>query len=273
MSIRPRRTNSALILALGLAFAQGCDGPPAPPLPPPGPTARPEPPAAARNPIEVALTAEKDDGTRREGTAILILVDATGSMNDPVLDTKGVARRKMEIAGRCVSSLVRQAEKFSKEHPEAGIVLGIEEFSLRSSGPPCRTVVPMDAPNEARAAAALNGVSCKGGTPIGDAVMEAKLKLDRAGYRKNHILVITDGQNTSGYAPADVVNVITRLPEERRASLYFIAFDVAAEYFTSTREAGALVLGASNERELQQTLDYVLTGKILAEQTAPPAGK
>src|SRR6185503_10057327 len=127
--------------------------------------------------------------------------------------------------------------------------------------------------DEKRAATQLSKVWPTGGTPIGDAVMEAKLKLDRSGYRRNHILVITDGQNTSGYAPADVVNVITRLSEERRASLYFVAFDVAAEYFKSTREAGALVLGASNERELQQTLDYVLTGKILAEQTGPPPEK
>ena len=46
------------------------------------------------------------------------------------------------------------------------------------------------------------------------------------------------------------------------------AFDIAAEKFNSVRDAGGLVLGASNESELKSTLDYVLTGKILAEQ--PP---
>jgi hypothetical protein len=34
-----------------------------------------------------------------------------------------------------------------------------------------------------------------------------------------------------------------------------------------------MVLAAANERDLQQTLDYVLTGKILAEQTSPGPGK
>jgi hypothetical protein len=56
------------------------------------------------------------------------------------------------------------------------------------------------------------------------------------------------------------------LPDENRASIYFIAFDIAAAKFEAVRNAGGLVLAASNETELQQTLDYVLTGKILAEQ-------
>src|SRR6185436_3061927 len=140
---------------------QGCDEPPAPP---PAPAARPEPPAPVRNPIEVALTAAPV-ADRRDGTAILILVDASGSMGDTVLDAKGAARRKMDIAGRCVSSLVRQAEKFAKDHPETPIVLGIDEFSLRGSGPPGRKVVPLGPPNEADDAAKLSQVTPKGGTP------------------------------------------------------------------------------------------------------------
>lgn len=233
---------------------------------PPGlrpPVRVPDPPA--RNPIEAVLTSDPP-AERKDGTALLLLVDSSGSMDDRVQDSKGELRKKMDIARRAVASLVEQAQTFSRKHPEIPIAVGIDEFSVRSREPSSRMVVPLGPPDAADATARLARVQPKGGTPIGDAVIEAKLRLDRSGFRKTHILVITDGQNTNGYAPADVANVISRLPDDRRSSLYFIAFDVAASHFNATRDAGALVLGASNEQELQQTLGYVLTGKILAEQ-------
>jgi Mg-chelatase subunit ChlD len=262
-----RRPGLALVAAALVAAASGCDeARPAPVRTP----AAPEPPA--RNPIEEKLAAGPP-AARQEGTAVLVLVDSSGSMDDSVLDVKGAPRRKIEIARHCVALLVRQAEKFAKEHPDVPILLGIEEFSGRGSGPACRTVVPLAPPHGEEAERQLGRIHPGGGTPIGDAVLEAKLQLDRRAFRRNHILVITDGENTRGYAPSDVVSVITRLPEDRRASIYFIAFDIAAEHFHATRDAGALVLGASNERELLQTLDYVVSGKILAEQTGPDPKK
>ena len=94
----------------------------------------------------------------------------------------------------------------------------------------------------------------------------AKRNLDATGLSKRHILVITDGENTTGYSPSDVTQVISSQSDMDRASIYFVAFDVAAAKFNSVREAGGLVLAASNETDLKGTLDYLLTGKILAEQ-------
>ena len=105
-----------------------------------------------------------------------------------------------------------------------------------------------------------------GDTPIGDAMIVAKRDVDATGLAKRHILVITDGENTKGYSPADVTQVISSQPEKDRASIYFIAFDVAASTFNSVRDSGGLVLAASNERDLKDTLGYLLTGKILVEQ-------
>jgi Mg-chelatase subunit ChlD len=105
-----------------------------------------------------------------------------------------------------------------------------------------------------------------GDTPIGDAMIAAKHEIDATGISKRHLLVITDGQNNRGYSPEDVTRIITGQSEQDRASIYFVAFDIAAEKFNPVRDAGALVLAASNETELKGTLDYLLTGKILAEQ-------
>lgn len=45
-----------------------------------------------------------------------------------------------------------------------------------------------------------------------------------------------------------------------------IAFDIDASQFNSVREAGALLMAAGNAKELSDTLDGLLLGKILVEQ-------
>lgn len=67
-----------------------------------------------------------------------------------------------------------------------------------------------------------------------------------------------------------MVDFLSRQDEAHRTSVYFVAFDVAAEKFNAVRDAGGLVLAAADATQLAQTLDYVLTGKILAEQPAVP---
>ena len=109
-------------------------------------------------------------------------------------------------------------------------------------------------------------MTAEGDTPIGDVMIVAKRDADATGLSKRHILVITDGENNRGYSPGNVTQVISGQSEKDRASVYFVAFDVAATTFNSVRDAGGLVLSASNETDLKGTLDYLLTGKILAEQ-------
>jgi Mg-chelatase subunit ChlD len=192
-------------------------------------------------------------------------------MADKVADGSGRQRPKIDIARESVADLVRRFEGYAREHPDRKVAVGIYEFSRREHQPSSRTVVPISAPDLEGAAAALKRVRAKGGTPIGDAMIEAKRALDATGLTRRHILVVTDGENTHGYAPADVTGVLSRQQESRRASVYFVAFDVEAELFKPVRDAGGLVLGAANETDLRQTLDYLLTGKILAEQPSTPA--
>jgi hypothetical protein len=59
---------------------------------------------------------------------------------------------------------------------------------------------------------------------------------------------------------------LTRRPESERPSVYFVAFDIAAARFEAVKNAGGLVLAAANAQELTDTLDFLLTGKILVEQ-------
>jgi Mg-chelatase subunit ChlD len=239
---------------------------------PPEPVVRvsrtlPAPPQ--QNPIARMLE-NRSSVSRQSGTAVAVLVDVSGSMRESVSSAFGQVQPKIEIARASVLRLFGQVDRFAREHPDRPVVVGVYEFSARARQPSCRCVVPIGPPDLTRMRSAVGQMVAEGDTPIGDALIYAKQELNATGMASQHILVVTDGENNRGYAPADVVDVISRLPEAERASVYCIAFDIAADRFRAVRDAGGLVLGAMNEGELQQTMDYVLTGKILAEQPEAP---
>jgi len=124
----------------------------------------------------------------------------------------------------------------------------------------------MGPPDRARAANAIASLTADGGTPIGQAMITAKLALDSTNLTRRHLLLVTDGENTDGIRPERVAEGIGRRPESERPSIYFVAFDVEASRFARVRDAGGLILPAANARELNDTLDALLRGKILLEK-------
>ena len=146
------------------------------------------------------------------------------------------------------------------------MLLGVYEFSRRRGDPDCRTVVPMGPPDREKASAAIARLDADGGTPIGQAMITAKLALDNTGLTRRHLLVVTDGENTDGIAPDRVALAIGKRPDAERPSIYFVAFDIEASRFSGVRDAGGLVLSAANATELNSTLDMLLRGKIFVEK-------
>jgi hypothetical protein len=206
----------------------------------------------------------------RLGIAAVVLLDTSGSMKDTVRDLDGSSKPKLDIARRAMLQVVQQFDDYARAHPERAVRVGIYEFSGRSGRPACRPVILLSQPSPGTAAGLLEQMVADGNTPIGDAMIEAKHDLDATGFTRQHVLVITDGVNNRGYSPADVTAALAQQPEEYRASVYFIAFDIEAQRFKAEADAGAVVLGASNAQQLQQTLGEILSGKILVEQPEFP---
>lgn len=203
---------------------------------------------------------------QREGLAAAILIDVSGSMEDEVRGESGREEEKIDIARRAARHLVEQFARYADDHPNEPVLLGLYEFSERSGQPDCRAVIPMGRPDRARADRALNSMRARGGTPIGNAMITGKRELDATGLSRRHLLVVTDGENTDGFDPEAVTAAINRRPEAERPSIYFVAFDIEARRFEKVRDTGALLLGASNARELNSTLDSLLRGQILIEK-------
>lgn len=202
----------------------------------------------------------------RDGLAAAIVIDVSGSMEDDIESEGGREEPKIDVARRAARELVEQFARYADDHKSEPVLLGIYEFSERSGEEDCRPVIPMGPPDRQRASAALASLRASGGTPIGNAMIFAKRELDATGLARRHLLVVTDGENTDGPDPQRVAAALARRPEAERPSLYFVAFDIEATRFTRVKEAGALVLGAGNARELTATLDSLLRGNILLER-------
>ena len=204
--------------------------------------------------------------SRKDGIAAVLLLDVSGSMATVVADADGKKKPKIDIARRCVLNVVKQTRGFALQNAGQPTLLGLYEFSGRRDSPSCRPLVPLGAPSLTAAKDALDKAKADGDTPIGDAIISGKQALDQAGMARSHILVVTDGENTQGFSPVDVVKAISALPDDQRPGIYFIAFDIAASTFDAVKAAGAMVLPASNEKELQELLDFLIGNKILLEK-------
>jgi Mg-chelatase subunit ChlD len=216
--------------------------------------------------IASALAPPASAVTQREGLAAAIVIDVSGSMNDSVTGLEGRSEPKIEIARRVARDLVEQFARYAEDHKDERVQLGVYEFSRRRGEPDCRPIISMGPPDRTSADSAIQRLNPEGGTPIGQAMITAKRVLDDTGLSRRHLLLVTDGENTDGYAPDRVAQGIAKRPAEERPSIYFVAFDIDAERFARVRDAGALVLPAANAKELNDTLDSLLRGKILLEK-------
>jgi hypothetical protein len=92
----------------------------------------------------------------------------------------------------------------------------------------------------------------------------ARPDLYRAGVFRKYVLVVTDGENTSGRPPDRVVREIHR-KSQGDVRIFFIAFDTDPAAFGFLRDVGGDVLSAGGADELRAALSEVYEGRILAE--------
>ena len=203
---------------------------------------------------------EVDEGL---GAAVAILIDTSGSMRD---DAAGDSRPKYVVAPEALEQTLDATEAFIARRPDFPIKIGIYSFSSH-----VRQLLPIQPYDRAAIRAALARVPRPGGgTAIGEALADARPDLYRAGVFRKYLLVVTDGENTSGRNPEDVARDIFRR-SEGAVQVYFVAFDTSPEKFAFLKEVGGDVIGAGTGVELRQALDGIYQGKILAE--APDAGE
>lgn len=212
--------------------------------------------------VEPAATyqADVEEGL---GAAVAILVDTSGSMHDAA---PGDSRPKYVVAQQALEAMLDATDAFIAKRPDFPIKIGVYSFS--SNVRTLRSIQRYDRDSVRFALSKLPQPG--GGTAIGEALHEARPDLYRAGVFRKYLLVVTDGENTSGRSPDEVAREISR-KSEGAVQIYFVAFDTNPEKFAFLKEVGGDVIGAGTGTELRRALDGIYQGKILAE--APAAGE
>lgn len=211
-----------------------------------------------RRPADAESTApyqaEVEEGL---GAAVAILVDTSGSMRQ---DAPGDSRPKYVVAQQAIEAMLDATDAFLAKRPDFPIKIGVYSFS--SNVRTLRSIQPYD--RSAIRLALANLPRPGGGTAIGEALREARPDLYRAGVFRKYLLVVTDGDNTSGRSPDEVARDIWH-KSEGAVQVYFVAFDTSPQKFAFLKEVGGDVIGAGTGAELRTALDGIYQGKILAE--------
>lgn len=194
------------------------------------------------------------------GVAVAILLDTSGSMGDPV---PGGTRTKDVAARQAIESMLNATGEFTRAHPDQKVRVALMHFAGNVSV----DLAVTDYDPEQVQSALARIPSPEGRTAIGDALNEARKELYRSGCLSKHILVITDGENTTGVEPEEMAREIHRRSDER-VKLHFVAFDTDPKKFRFLKDIGGTLLSAKDETQLDAALKEIYEDKILAEEMA-----
>ena len=172
-----------------------------------------------------------------------------------ILDGSGSMDSRRCAAGETKMTVAKKAlAVFSKSLPN-GANLGMLAFD----GNGVSERLPLGSKNREAFIESVNQVYAKSGTPLKKALTQAFQKLTeqgkrQLGYGEYHMVVVTDGEASSGEDPKRVVNDIY---QDSPVILHTIGFCIDEEH--SLNQPGkAYYKAANNPRALQSGLDNVL---------------
>ena len=175
-------------------------------------------------------------------------------------DAPGDDRPKATVAREALEAMLDATQAIVATRPDFPVKIGIYSFSSHAT-----TVMPIQTFDRQAVHDALARLPrAGGGTAIGEAMRTARPDLYRAGVFRKYLLVVTDGENTSGRSPDEVAREIFQ-KSEHGVQIYFVAFDVSADRFAFLKEVKGEVFSAGNGTDLRKALDEVYQGRILAE--------
>jgi hypothetical protein len=212
--------------------------------------------------------AEPSTEVTDNSVALAIVMDTSGSMQQSVLNQQKKPEAKYLIANRALLAIVNRLEAFTTNQTAGKSVkldTGLIIFERGSSA----VAIPLGPFNpQPLREWARNFNRPEGNTPLGEALRVASQNLLNSKAKRKHVIIITDGENTSGPDPATALPQVQKEAERKNAVLgvHFIAFDVAAKVFDKVKANGATVLAAANESQLQNQLAFILENKVLLEE-------
>lgn len=228
--------------------------------------AAPETPIAANVSPEVA-NSFRIRSARPADIALAVVYDTSGSMRGTIQTASGRLEPKHVVAKRAFGAVIERLERFTApaaDKPARELDLAIVVFDGNR-------------PREAITMAPLYGDLVRrwldtlpppdSATPLGDAMALAGRALLASPAASKHLLVLTDGENTTGVTPLAALTSLQKQNQTREQPIFVhvLALDIPPHIFASLKKSGATLIGASDEKQLQSQLDFILETQILVE--------
>jgi hypothetical protein len=244
----------------GLIALSGCGRAPDRAPSAPAPAARPHTGAAASPAESLLPPIDLPKADQRLGTAVVVVVDTSGSMSQKVDGPDKTRQHKNEVAQAALRRIIDVTEGWRQKHVDSPLFMGILSFSSH-----CTTVLPVGPFDAAEATAAVSKIPHPaGGTAIGRALEEAFKALYASGCVRKHVVCITDGENTVSTPP----NLMARQlfsQTKGEVQIHFVAFDTSARHFDFLKDVNGSVVEAADGAELQVCLVDLYERRILVE--------
>ena len=128
----------------------------------------------------------------QDGIAIAVMVDTSGSMDDSIHDAQGVRSSKIEIARKTAMQTFDQIAQFVANNHEHTLKVGLAQFSHKVT-----ELYPIGPLEAASIRPVIEKLDASGGTAIGEGLIFAKQQLNKAAMKRQSIILITDGRNTT----------------------------------------------------------------------------
>lgn len=215
------------------------------------------------------------------GISVVLAVDSSGSMADvPAAGGGPKYRQAAEAFGQVVDVL----ERLTRDSPEGQVIkAGVLVFNSE-----VREVMPLttlDSGGLARLRSLVRDPATfrpGGQTAIGAALERGVEWLAQSGTILRSVIVVTDGENTTGVAPAWVLSAVYNnrntasapdLPVFTNSTLVsFIGFDIDAGRFRALERYGARITSASDQAQLAAVLSNLLEADIRKLESSGPDG-
>jgi hypothetical protein len=214
-----------------------------------------------------SLLASRDD----LGVSVVIAVDVSGSMAS--IPAAG-GKPKYVQAAAALMRVVDVLERLSRDSPP-GQVLKAGLLVFNEDVRPVMSLTELDGAGIAKLRALAEdpwNFKPDGSTAIGAALERSVEWLSQSGTILRSAIVVTDGENMTGPAPAAVLAAVradrnsastAEIPVATNSILVsFIGFDIDAGRFAAIEREGARVLAAADQAELAEVLSSVLEADI-----------
>jgi hypothetical protein len=224
--------------------------------------------------LTFSATALRAQTTREKSSpnaevALVVVYDTSGSMRGTIQSAQGRPEAKHQIARRALLTVADRLEKFTAApndpaRPARILDFGLYVFDERQ--PAVALPLTTFSATTLRQWAHAQKLPADA-TPLGLTLLQAGQALLSSSASHKHLLVLTDGKNSTGITPQHALQALQRHAEQTQTSFFVhvIAIDIKPEVFRALQKQGATLIGAADEKQLQTQLDFILENQILLE--------